>query len=68
MCTFVEHNQVTWYDKHDRPIKFDRQGITIGADITVKVLRAVQEQKSTARTNLKSNNSDKNDVGSDVCW
>ena len=24
VCTFVERNQVTWNDVHDRPIKFDR--------------------------------------------
>ena len=24
VCTFVERNQVTWKDVHDRPIKFNR--------------------------------------------
>ena len=33
---------MTWYDKHGRPITFNRQDITLKAVQTVKILRALQ--------------------------
>ncbi len=45
VCTFVENNQVPWYDKHDRLIIFKRREITAGALVTVRAVRAVQAQK-----------------------
>jgi serine/threonine protein phosphatase PrpC len=42
VCSFVERNQVTWYDKHNRPIKFDRKLITESVTITITELREKQ--------------------------
>lgn len=43
VCTFVESNQVTWLDKHGRPVKFDRQRVLDVSVSTVEIMRAVHK-------------------------
>ena len=44
VCTFVERNQVTWNDVHDRPIKFDRvRAAECAADKVASMARGLAE-------------------------
>lgn len=44
VCTFVERNQVTWTDVHDRPIKFDRvRAANHAADKIASMARGLAE-------------------------
>jgi len=45
VCTFVEKNQVTWLDKHGRPVKFDRERVLDVAISTVDIMRMVHKDK-----------------------
>lgn len=39
ICQYVETNQVTWLDRHDRPLKFNRKLILKNVTITIESLR-----------------------------
>ena len=39
ICQYVETNQVTWLDKHDRPIQFNRKLILKNVAVTIEALR-----------------------------
>ena len=44
VCTFVERNQVTWNDVHDRPIKFDSvRAAECAADKITSMARGLAE-------------------------